>query len=105
MVVIRGDCGCGKTSLLKAGWMPRLISAGQPLVYISVSEDLEAQLRFEINKLLTQEEQKPLPEGELDQLTGLFPRDLAIILDRVEQVELLGEQIDRIVSRADPVGH
>jgi hypothetical protein len=98
VVIIRGDCGCGKTSLLKAGWMPTLISAQQPLVYISLSEDLEAQLRLEINKLLTHSERKPLPEGELDQLTGLFPNDLAIILDRVEQVDLLGEQISRIVA-------
>ena len=98
VVVIRGDTGCGKTSLLKAGWMPQLISAGQPLVYVSLSEDLEAQLRLEINKVLTQEERKPLPEGELDQLTAHFPKDLAIILDRVEQVELLSEQIDRIVT-------
>jgi hypothetical protein len=98
VVVIRGDCGCGKTSLLKAGWMPGVISGGEPLVYISVSEDLEAQLRLEINKLLTQEERKPLPEGELDQLTGLFPSDLVIILDRVEQVELLGEQVEHIAN-------
>jgi hypothetical protein len=97
-VVIRGDSGCGKTSLLKAGWMPKLLGAQQPLIYISLSEDLESQLRLEINKLLTQADRQPLPEGELDGLTGLFPSDLAILLDRVEQVELLGEQIDRIVT-------
>ena len=98
VVVLRGDCGCGKTSLLKAGWMPELIRARQPLVYISLSEDLGTQLRLEINKLLTQSERLPLPDGEIDQLTGLFPRDLAILLDRVEQVEHLSEQIDRIVT-------
>ena len=83
VVVLCGDCGCGKTSLLKAGWMPELIRAQQPLVYISLSEDLGTQLRLEINKLLTQSEQLPLPDGEIDTLTGHFPRDLAILLDRV----------------------
>ena len=78
--------------------MPELIRAQQPLVYISLSEDLGTQLRLEINKLLTQSEQLPLPDGEIDQLTGHFPRDLAILLDRVEQVDHLSEQIDRIVT-------
>jgi hypothetical protein len=98
VVVIRGDCGCGKTSLLKAGWMPGLIRSQKPLVYISLSEDLEAQLRLEINNLLVQAERLPLPEGELAQLTGHFPRDLTIVLDRVEQIEFLSEQVDQIVA-------
>ena len=98
VVVLRGECGCGKTSLLKAGWMPGLIGAGQPLVYLSVSEALEAELREEINRLLIAEGSKPLPEGQLDQRTDLFPRDLVILLDRVEQVELLGEEVGRTVT-------
>jgi hypothetical protein len=98
VIVITGDCGCGKTSLLKAGWMPGLIGAAQPLVYLSVSEGLESELRMAINQLLVGAGEKPLPESEFDQLTSLFPRDLVILLDRVEQVELLGEGVSRIVA-------
>lgn len=97
-VVIRGECGCGKTSLLKAGWMPGLISAGDPLVYLRVSENLEAELRVELNKLLVARGGAPLPDGTLDQQTALLPQDLVILLDRVEQLELLGDQISRLVG-------
>lgn len=98
VVVVRGDTGCGKTSLLKAGWVPSLIAEQTTPLYLNVSEGLQTELRLEINKLLTQAELEPLPPGELDQLLHLFPQDAVIILDRVEQIDLLGEQIGQLVA-------
>jgi CHAT domain-containing protein len=98
IIVINGETGCGKTSLLKAGLMAELQGDKQPVIYISLSENLENQLHTEINSLLVNGQQMPLPEGDIASLTGQFPRDLTIILDRVEQIEHLGEQISQIVT-------
>lgn len=98
IAVIKGESGCGKTSLLRAGLMANLISIQQPLVYISLAENLEDQLKYEINMLLAQNERMPLAEGSIEKLTDQFPSDLVILLDRVEQIEHLGDQVARIVT-------
>lgn len=98
IIVINGKSGSGKTSLLKAGWMSELTNDNPPPIYISLGEDLGTQLHTKINRLLVMDKRMPLPEGDITTLTAQFPQDLTIVLDRVEQIEYLGEQITQILS-------
>jgi hypothetical protein len=86
VVLLEGQAGCGKTSLLHAGFIS---NCRTPYAYILAGSDLEVTLRREINTLLGPLEPAPSldPVTPLQNQLGRLPPDLVIIIDSAETLE------------------
>jgi photosystem II stability/assembly factor-like uncharacterized protein len=86
VVVVNGLSGCGKSSLIKAGVIPRLKESGYQVVYTPVFENIVGDVLHEVEHPL---DTKQVPEDYVDALQKLYKqeqgRHLVLIVDQFEQ--------------------
>jgi photosystem II stability/assembly factor-like uncharacterized protein len=86
VVVVNGLSGCGKSSLIKAGVIPRLKASGYQVIYTPVFENIVGDVLHEVEHLLNTDQ---VPENYVDALQKLYQqeqgRHLVLIVDQFEQ--------------------
>lgn len=86
IVVINGLSGCGKSSLIKAGVMPRLQESKYQVIYASVFENIIEDVLREIRRALDAGE---VPYDYVDALQRLYRKQpgqsIVLIVDQFEQ--------------------
>jgi photosystem II stability/assembly factor-like uncharacterized protein len=86
VVVINGLSGCGKTSLIRAGVIPRLQESGCQVVYTSVFENIIEDVLREVNRSLDGRGDLHSYVEALQELHAKLPRcPLVLIVDQFEQ--------------------
>jgi hypothetical protein len=96
-VVVLGPPACGKTSMLMAGFTPEISRTSEP-IRVTVDEDLEVRLREEISRLLIEQGESGIAEGDITTEIDRFPATLILIFDQVEQARYLGERVNTIIA-------
>ncbi len=106
-LLVTGEPGTGKTSLLRAVLLPLASSSGQLPFYIEILDGWETQLRDELARYVG----RKLDPGDdtvavLHDLARAREAQVVLVLDQLEQLTWLpdpqGERLERLVKGIDP---